>query len=335
MDRSALMGRYIVGAYATSPNLFSWNKDSEAVFFDRLKVLNSIRGLELPFWGKSLHQFDDQWLLSNLHPDWQNVLTCVPGTMKNLESDPYFGLASKKQSSRKNAINFYLDAYKSVNQLKNTFGDNSVIAIIITSSPFINNEQLYADKEYFILSLREILSWEWGKTKLLIEHCDAFGKQNQKPQKGFLSIEDEIESILNLDLKFSSNIGIVINWGRSAIEYKDIKGPLIHIEQAIHNNILSGLMFSGTTDNNDNLYGAWSDLHMPPSNYLDFKFFESESLMSYDNIKKTLVKSDFEKLDFIGIKLLAQPSSSSIEKRVGINRDAMTLIDLAINEIKI
>ena len=107
MDRSALMGRYIVGAYATSPNLFSWNKDSEAVFFDRLKVLNSIRGLELPFWGKSLHQFDDQWLLSNLHPDWQNVLTCVPGTMKNLESDPYFGLASKKQSSRKNAINFY------------------------------------------------------------------------------------------------------------------------------------------------------------------------------------------------------------------------------------
>ena len=135
MDRSDLRGRYIVGAYATSPNLFSWDKDSEGAFFDRLKDLNSIRGLELPFWGESLHQFDDEWLLLNLHPNWQNVLTCVPGTMKNLGSDPYFGLASKKQSSRKNAIDFYLDAYKSVSQLKNTFGENSVIAILITSAP--------------------------------------------------------------------------------------------------------------------------------------------------------------------------------------------------------
>ena len=334
MDRPNLIGRYIVGAYATSPNLFSWDQDSEFTYFNKLKELNSIRGLELPFWGESLHQFDDQWLLSNLHPNWQNVLTCVPGTMKNLESDPYFGLASKNQSSRKNSIKFYLNAYKSVNQLKNNFGDNSVIAILITSSPFFNGEQLYANKENFIISLSEILSWDWGKTKLLIEHCDAFSNENLNPQKGFLSIEDEIDSILMLNSKYDSNIGVVINWGRSAIEYKDINGPLLHIKYAINHNILSGLMFSGTTDNENNLYGAWSDLHMPPSNYLDFKFFESESLMSYNNIKKTLAKCDYDKLDFIGIKLLAQPSNSNIEKRISINRDTMTLIDHAINEIK-
>ena len=52
------------------------------------------------------------------------------------------------------------------------------------------------------------------------------------------------------------------------------------------------------------------------------------------NIKKTLAKCDYDKLDFIGIKLLAQPSNSNIEKRISINRDTMTLIDHAINEIK-
>ena len=139
---------------------------------------------------------------------------------------------------------------------------------------------------------------------------------------------------LKLNLKYGSNIGIVINWGRSVIEYKDIKGPLLHVKYTVDHNLLSGLMFSGTTDNDNNFYGAWSDLHMPPTNYLDFKFFESESLMSYNNIKETLVKCDYDKLDFIGIKLLAKPSNSNIEKRIGINRDTMILIDRAINDIQ-
>ena len=31
--------RYIVGAYATSPNLFSWDENSELVYFNLLKKL--------------------------------------------------------------------------------------------------------------------------------------------------------------------------------------------------------------------------------------------------------------------------------------------------------
>jgi len=42
---------------------------------------------------------------------------------------------------------------------------------------------------------------------------------------------------------------------------------------------------------------------------------------------------NYDKLDCLGIKLLAMPSNSSIEKRISINRDAMILIDQAINEI--
>ena len=92
-------------------------------------------------------------------------------------------------------------------------------------------------------------------------------------------------------------------------------------------------MFSGTTDSEDNHYGAWSDLHMPPSSYLNFQYFEPESLMSYENIKSTITTCDLNKLTCLGIKLLAMPSDSTIEKRIGINRDAMTLLDLTINDI--
>jgi len=333
MDKLKPKGRYIVGAYATSPNLFSWDEKSELKYFNRLKELTSIRGLEIPFWGKNLHAFDDSWFLSNLNPSWQNVLTCVPGTMKNLEIDPYFGLASINKVSRKNAIQFYSDAFRCVKQLKSEFGDESVKAIFITSAPIINDHQVYADKNSLVLSLIELASWDWGKTKLLIEHCDAYSNMNINPQKGFLPLKDEIDSILKVNLKCSSNYGIVINWARSVIEYKNIEGPLIHLKNAVHNNVLDGLMFSGTTDNDNNLYGAWSDLHMPPCDDLGSQFFESESLMSYNCIKQTLMACNYDKLECLGIKLLAMPSNSSIEKRININRDTMKLLDQAINEI--
>ena len=95
------LSRYIVGAYATSPNLVTWDEKSELTYFNELKNLPSIRGLELPFWGESLHPFDDRWLLSNLDQNWENVITCVPGTMKSLENNPRFGLASIDDNSRR------------------------------------------------------------------------------------------------------------------------------------------------------------------------------------------------------------------------------------------
>ena len=50
-------GSYIVGVYATSPNLFQWNQEAERQYFNELKKLPSIRGLELPFWGDSVLAF--------------------------------------------------------------------------------------------------------------------------------------------------------------------------------------------------------------------------------------------------------------------------------------
>ena len=93
MDKLPHLNGYIVGAYATSPNLYTWNEKTETDYFNRLKLNNLIRGLELPFWGESLHPFNDEWLLRNLKPSWENVFTCLPGTMNRLSEDPSFGLA--------------------------------------------------------------------------------------------------------------------------------------------------------------------------------------------------------------------------------------------------
>ena len=55
--------------------------------------------------------------------------------------------------------------------------------------------------------------------------------------------------------------------------------------------------------------------------------------MSFENIKNTLLACDYNALDYLGIKLLAMPDESTIEKRIGINKDAMILLDHTNKEI--
>jgi len=333
MGDNNFAGKYIVGAYATSPNLFSWNENIELKYFNQLKELPFIRGLELPFWGNSLHPFDDNWLLENLDRKWENVFTCIPGTIKNLSDNPSFGLASIDNYSRIEAINFYEKIYSCTKELKKKFGNNSVSGIYISSAPYVNGKVNYANKNNFINSLFELSSWDWGDTKILLEHCDAYTEKNINPKKGFLSLRDEVFSINKINNNCGYKIRIVINWARSVIEYRNINGPLNHIKYLKINNLLGGLMFSGTTSNDNNNYGAWSDIHMPPATYREYKYFESESLMTYNNIKNTLSISNLDSLDFIGIKLLAKPNNSSLKKRIAINRDTLCLLDKAVKEL--
>jgi len=325
--------RYTVGAYAASPNLFSWDENLELKFYNKLKKLHLIRGLELPFWGESLHPFDDQWLLSNIDPMWENILTCVPGTMEELKKDPYFGLASIDKKARTKALNFYRIAFDCISTLKKNFGEKSVIGITLTSSPCINKKENYGNKDSFFLSMVELSSWDWGNTKIYIEHCDALTKSNPYPQKGFLSLNEEVDVLNQVNYKYKRDINIIINWGRSVIENKSIDGPIKHIKYGKNENILAGVMFSGTTESDDNLYGAWSDLHMPPATHSNYMNFEPDSLMTYENIKNTLKECDIKSLNILGLKVLALPKESSLDKRIGIISDTMDLLEEIISEL--
>ena len=149
--------------------------------------------------------------------------------------------------------------------------------------------------------------------------------------QSFLTLKNEIE-VLSI---FSDiyDVGITINWARSAIEGKDIYMPLEHIKLAIKSNLLSGLIFSGVSDNDKN-YGSWKDTHMPIAQSYNVDYYEKNSLLTHENISNALNLLDLNSLDYLGIKLLSMPvENSQIERRVGLNRDAIFILEEIISEL--
>ena len=91
-------------------------------------------------------------------------------------------------------------------------------------------------------------------------------------------------------------------------------------------------MFSGVSDNPKSLYGAWQDLHTPFAKEPGTDYYEMSSLLNFENLQKTIKSCDINEIDYIGIKLLPLPSNTSIKERVGINRDALSLIFKAVEK---
>ena len=118
----------IVGAYATSPASAAWKEAEETAYYDGLKAMAGVRGLEVPFTG-TLHPHDEAWLLKALKKDWDFVVTCIPGTMQTLVKDKTFGLASDDAAGRKAAIDFARKAKDAVARINAAVGRNAVIAV--------------------------------------------------------------------------------------------------------------------------------------------------------------------------------------------------------------
>lgn len=320
-----------LGAYATSPTLFKWDKNKEKEYLVSIKNNLNIRGLELPFWGE-LHVHDEEFFLSLLDPKWEYVLTCLPGTMKALEINPNFGIASDDEKSRLEAIEFYRNANKAVLKLNNYFYEEKVVNVVLASAPSLKNVDISSSSKSLIKSLHEIANWNWFGAKLVIEHCDSGREKN--PVKGFLSLDEEIEAILEVNKSSITPIGLTINWARSAIETRSELGPIKHVKKAYENNILRGVMFSGTSPNSE-LYGEWSDLHLPVAKEKGIEYYEIDSLLNLDSIRNTLKECDIDNLSYIGVKVLSIPiEESSINKRIGTNRDTLKVLNKIIKEMK-
>lgn len=323
---------FILGAYATSPCLLKWDEQKEIEYIEALKRLNSIRGLELPFWGDSIHLYNEELFLSLLDKKWKYVLTTLPGNMEALKKNIHFGLASDDENGRLEAIKFYKKASDTIKKINNYLGKQKVISVVIATAPSLTNKAVSSSIKSFEKSLKKLLTFDWHGAKLVIEHCDSGRVKN--PVKGFLSIDEEIEAINNINVCCNTNIGLSINWARSAIELKDENAPLVHIKKALDNDILSGLMFSGTSDKESD-YGIWSDLHMPISKEDNIANFEETSLLTKQNILNCLKQSNYKSLDYLGIKVLSMPiNESSLQRRIGINIDTMKVINKAIKDIK-
>ena len=326
--------KYIVGAYATAPSLSSsTDKYIESLYYRRLiEFVPEILGLEIPFFGKEIHKFGSDFLLNILSPDWCNVLTCIPGTMENLLIDRKFGIASDDLDSRMAAISMYKRANETVHSINEFFGKKSIIAVQLATAPSVPVKGVVSSKLSLLRSLEEILSLDWQGAKIVIEHADS-ATSGLPFEKGFLSFEDEIEVLVTLsDLQ---DTGITINWGRSAIEGRGVDKPIEHINLALEKKLLTGFIFSGAT-NSDKLYGDWKDNHIPFSKSYDVENFEENSLLTHKNISNILQLLDLNNLLYLGIKLLSMPiHNSSLERRVGINRDAIFILENIISDLNL
>jgi hypothetical protein len=318
--------KYIVGAYATAPSTLAWDKELESQYYQQLKSIENIQGLEHPFVG-TLHPFDDEWFLANIDSHWQFVFTSIPGVMGNLAKNPHFGIASTNEEGRQAALDFYQQARQAIIKLNQHLKKQAVSYIKVHTAPRIS-ATTSSSRQALEKSLVTMQSWDWQGAKIVIEHCDAFIEE-QAPEKGFLSLADEIATVTSVNQAINSDIGISINWGRSAIETRSVLGPIEHIKMAYDSKLLKGIIFSGASDR-EGPYGQWKDSHMPPAQAFNIPSYASGSLMTIAQIEKSLQQCDCHQLDFIGGKISLSPNEASVSERVGYIQSLLTLLNKAI-----
>ena len=317
--------KYYLGAYAASPNHSSWNPTLETAFYNELKALPNIKGLEHPFLG-SLHQHDDNWFLANIDASWDYVFTCIPGIMNALGQNPLFGIASDDEAGRAAALDFVQQACAAIGKLNAYLGRQAVTAIQIQTAPARHHAA--SSKEALAASLNTMLSWDWQGAKIVIEHCDAY-VASHAPSKGFLALSDELEVLatVNATIPEQQRLGMVINWGRSVFETRTVAGAVEHIQAAQQAGLLSGVMFSGVSDQASE-YGAWRDSHQPPCSSDMVKHGEPASWMTEQAMHDCLATcANPQALLVLGAKIGIRPLNASIEQRIGTIRDTLAILD--------
>jgi hypothetical protein len=284
-----------------------------------------VKGLEHPFTG-NLHPNDDQWFLDNLDPKWQFLFTCVPGNMGALAKNPNFGIASEDEAGRQEALSFMKKACEAIAKLNAHLGRQAVQAIEIQTAP--DRTKAKGSAAALQSSLQTMLQWDWQGAQLVIEHCDTV-VEGQTPAKGFLTIEDEITVVRNVNSTISNPdqkpIGMAVNWGRSVIETRSTQGAIEHINLLKNNQLLSGLMFSGVSDQ-DTEYVTWADSHMPPAPNDKLRAGAKHSLMTEEQMHLSLAACGGE-LSIVGVKLGIRPKTMPMLDRVAHIRDCLAALE--------
>jgi len=301
-----------VSSYAAASPVEPWDREAEEALFAGLSRLD-LAGLELPYTGR-LHRHDDAWLIDRLRPQWNFILTLLPGTMERLKTDPLFGLASADADGRRRALDFAESARRTVEHLNGFLGRPAVRAVELHSAPRLG-AGAKSSLDAFADSLSLLRRLDWRGAELFVEHCDA-AVPGQEAEKGFLRLEDECAAI-----KLSEGptpAKILLNWARSAIETRSAEGPLEHLRRAKEADILGGLFFSGCTRDHPD-YGSWKDSHAP------FSSSCPQSLLTPAAAKAALREAG--EIGVLGIKIQPLPVSLRTGERLTMIAGALADVD--------
>ncbi|WP_457950008.1 DUF4862 family protein [Pseudarthrobacter sp. alpha12b] len=293
----------IVGAYPAQA------EELQQQFYQELGRIPSIRGLELPYgpYGGS------PWP-AGAPEGWSGVVTAIPGTMQRLGGTPAFGLASKDRDGRRAALEFVSGLRDYASRLSGE--GHNVEAVELHSAP-----PLHSSARLFEESLKEVLDWEWGSTRVLVEHCDA-PRVGSKPEKGFLSFDEEVGVVKSLQGQGWGQVGIVVNWARSVIESGDTGTAVEHLFQAREAGVLAGVMFSGCSPEATEFGYPWIDAHLPP---VEVDGAPPSSLLNRAEVQRCLAAAG--PVAITGFKIGLPQHGLSVQDRAGRLKQMCDLIE--------
>jgi hypothetical protein len=280
----------LISAYAASPAHTEWDPDLEAALLPALCGLPSVVGLEVP-WVGALHPHDPAWFLQNVPSGTVLSITALPWVMRRCAQMPGYGLASRDSEGRAAAVADFRMLHADAQRIAR-HSSARVGFVAVHSAP-----HAVADKHALMDSLDELSTWDWGEARLIIEHCDAV-RPGQAWEKGFLALDDEIAVIE----RTSADVGLWMNWGRSAIELRDADAVTAQVGAAAASGYLTGVTFSGAASA-DGPYGpAWTDTHPPIADA------DPSAASVLDAAHVAAALSAAGSLEWIGLKVSRRPA---------------------------
>ncbi|TPW21611.1 MAG: UDP-N-acetylglucosamine pyrophosphorylase [Elusimicrobia bacterium] len=295
----------LVAAYAAAPP-GTFDPAAETALYDGLAALG-VAGLEQPFFS-GLHRHDEGFLLGRLRPEWNIVLTVLPGTMDRMREDSAFGLASADGDGRKRAVGFMASALRAVERLNARMGRRAVRAVAVHSAP-----RPTPSWERFAESLTELRSWDWMGATLLVEHCDA-ARPDGAHDKGFLRLPDEVSAVRGSAGRTPAACSL--NWGRSALEGRSERTPLEQAAALRASGLYGGLFFSGVTPTHPD-YGAWKDSHAPFSTACPASLLTPEAAAAVLALGAP---------PLVGLKVQPLPASLDVPARLAVVADGLSAL---------
>lgn len=303
----------MLGAYAMAPV----DQAAEEAFYAGLAELG-LGGLEMPL---SLAGVEPSWVTRNVCPTWDLVVTCIPTVMGRLDSELGYGLASADEAGRSRALEDVARARQLAVRLANEHGRRRVVAIQVHSAPGPGG----GSREAFSRSLATICGWDLAGAAVLVEHCDA-PVPGRAAAKGFWSIGDEIAAVTAVGAG-AEQIGLTVNWGRSAIEGRCAQTPVEHVRTAAEAGLLRAVVFSGACDAPTPWGPAWGDAHIPPRGDSSALAASSASLLGPDEIIATLRAAG--DVAHLAVKISVRPMDADVPTRLALAQAALAQVAAA------
>lgn len=292
----------IVGAYPAQPG------ELQEQFYRGLAAISPIRGLELPYGP-----YGGTGWPAGAPEGWSAVVTAIPGTMQRLGTNMAFGLASADAAGRREALDLAVGVRDYALRLQDA--GHEVEAVELHSAPTGG-----ASARWFEESLKEVLGWDWGPARVLIEHCDA-PRPGASPEKGFLTFAEEVDIAVSLRAQGWEQVGVAVNWARSVIESGNPDTVVEHLSLGRDAGVLGGLVFSGCSPEETGFGYAWIDAHLPA---VEVQGAPPSSVLNRSEIDRCLATAG--PLPILGFKIGLGPEVLSPAERVERVRQMAVLV---------